>query len=194
MVFFIGLVIIALFFAGWAIKRAIELRKSRNPFWDGESPASIFFLGTFFTGMIWFAVCMMGSLFFLEDESEFKGSYTHDVVALQDNFGSSGEIRGGLFFTTGHMTSGQFYSWYERMPDGSYESETIVESDELSISVFEVDPGEEPRAVQEVYDVTYGKVPDWWFPFSMGDTDEEYHYDLYVPRGTIVQDFSLDLK
>lgn len=126
-----------------------------------------------------------------------SSTVTHHVVSLQDNFGTTGHINGGggfLFFSisgsfNGHLT----YSWYERNPDGSYQSHSVRERN--NVKVFQVPPSQKPRVVETIQDVEQD-ADSWLLPPALNKLDEHTNksWALYVPRGTIVHDYKLDAK
>lgn len=136
-------------------------------------------------------VCMMGSVIF-ENSHDIQSKHTYRIVSLQDNEGTEGHIGGGFFFVTGNIGTYQFYSWYEREPDGSYESRQISTHD-YPVKIWEEPSSSQPKAIKRETCHEHS-APSWLSPFDFSkenycDTDG---WELFVPKGTIVRNYRLD--
>jgi hypothetical protein len=123
-----------------------------------------------------------------------QATHHHNVVALQDNFGATGDFSNGLFFGTGFIGGKVYYSWYEKLPDGTLKGVTIHDDSSDQIRIREVGPNQQPNVVETDYRSDFASK--WWYaPWNMSLEDPEEHTNwlVVVPKGTIVRDFKLNL-
>lgn len=155
---------------------------------DGESFFGICAFGTI---VIFIFICMIGSVVFEHSENT-KITHSYKIISLQDNEGTEGHIGGGFFFITGNIGTYQFYSWYERQADGSYESRQIS-THNFPVKIWEEPSSAEPKAIQREICHSHS-IPGWLSPidFAQSDECETEIWELFVPQGTIVHDFKLD--
>lgn len=141
------------------------------------------------------ALIMLFAGLAFQNKDDRVHTYDHRIVSLQDNFGAGGSIHGGLFFVTGFVDTYQFYSWYEEAKDGSFYAEKVSERWSW-VKVFELGSNGVPKAVQHI-DCTYHTTPNWLAPIDISEEDDcsrEEHWELYVPKGTIARNYSLDAQ
>lgn len=123
------------------------------------------------------------------EESNQSGEWT--LIALQDNSQIKGQGYGGLFYVRVSIDSVEVYNFYYQLENGGYKQCKITAD---SAVIFEQDDGT-PRFVQYTVDVK-NKMPKWLHnTLAFGCGNKQYNtFDLFVPKGSVVQDFTLDLK
>lgn len=121
---------------------------------------------------------------------ETERTAEYELVSLQDNSQISGSARGGLFYVYASMDTDEVYMYYYKSGDGYRKGKITSEN----VIIYE----QENCTPTIVEYTTYTKV-------NMNGTlkgilsfcsftDEEKSYEFYVPKGTVVQTFSLDLQ
>lgn len=152
-----------------------------------------FFFGLAATAVVLMVgVVMIGGTIW-EETHESKQTHSFEIASLQDNFGAEGEIHGGFFFTTGFIGSYQFYSWYEKQPDGSFEARQ-VSTRSAPVKVWERPADSPPKVVKHELCADYA-LPNWLVPFNLTVLDgdcEAVVWELFVPDGTIAHEYKLD--
>jgi hypothetical protein len=121
---------------------------------------------------------------------------THQVINLQDGLGTQGHISGGglLFFSiNGQIGTSLYYTWYEHTPEG-IQSQTISNKGGNKVLIHLIDRQAKPYVVENdatTCDVTSGVIA----PFEvLGSCRTVKSWDLYVPRGTITHNLTLNAK
>lgn len=106
-------------------------------------------------------------------------TYEYNIVTLQDN----SHVSGGLFLGTGSINGSMKYVFYYELPNGgfkmnqiSYENTTIIYSNDKKVIIYK----EEPT----------NSFLNW---FAI-DLEFNTSYEIYVPKGTISNDFKLDAQ
>lgn len=123
------------------------------------------------------------------EETKQTGEWT--LVSLQDSSQLSGQLHGGAFYVRASIDTEERYTFYYKLENGGYKN-AKVDADHTTI--FEQDSGT-PHIVQ--YTVTFkSKMPKWLHnTLAFGFGNEQYNtFELYIPKGSLVQDFTLDLK
>lgn len=114
----------------------------------------------------------------------------YELVSLQDNSQISGYARGGLFYVYASMATNEVYMYYYKSGDGYRKGKITSEN----VIIYE----QEACTPTIVEYTTYTKVKmngilEGLLSFC-SFRDEEKSYEFYVPEGTVVQTFSLDLQ
>lgn len=180
----------------------------------------IFFIGSFFVGVgslffgffdlldhdfksVWhnvkrIAICVV--VFFVSafclgaigarSYQETEKTAEYELVSLQDNSQISGYARGGLFYVYASMDTNEVYMYYYKFGDGYRKGKITSEN----VIIYE----REACTPTIVEYTTYTKVKmngilEGLLSFC-SFRDEEKSYEFYVPEGTVVQTFSLDLQ
>lgn len=114
-------------------------------------------------------------------------------VSLSDNYGTYGEIHGGLFVISGFVATEQFYSWYEETPDGGLEANRVSER-AGQVKVYEEPEGTRPVVEKFTVRDDCTDTSGYWSFLDCEDDLDESLYEIHVPEGTIVRQFQLDSK
>jgi hypothetical protein len=112
------------------------------------------------------------------------------LVSLQESDQISGQGNGGLFYVHVSIENTEVYKFYYQYGDGykfgkiTAESGTIFEQNNCT-----------PHIVQNTVNLK-NKMPGWLhIALAFGIPTNQYNtYDLFVPKGSVVQDFVLNLK
>lgn len=139
----------------------------------------VFFVSIFCLGAI-------GAQSYQETEKTAK----YELVSLQDNSQISGSARGGLFYVYASMDTDEVYMYYYKSGDGYRKGKITSEN----VIIYE----QENCTPTIVEYTTYTKVKmngilEGILSFC-SFRGEEKNYEFYVPKGTVVQTFSLDLQ
>lgn len=134
------------------------------------------------------AFCLGGIIVNSYQETEKTAEY--ELVSLQDNSQISGFARGGLFYVYASMDTNEVYMYYYKSGDGYRKGKITSEN----VIIYE----QENCTPTIVEYTTYTKVNmngilEGILTFCKF-RDEEISYEFYVPKGTVVQTFSLDLQ
>ncbi len=142
-----------------------------------------------------FVVMFFVSLFGLgaigaQSYQETAKTAEYELVSLQDNSQISGYAGGGLFYVYASMDTNEVYMYYYKSGDGYKKGKITSEN----VIIYE----QESCTPSIVEYTTYTKVKmngilEAILSFN-GFRDEEKSYEFYVPKGTVVQTFSLDLQ
>lgn len=121
---------------------------------------------------------------------ETERTAEYELVSLQDNSQISGSARGGLFYVYASMDTDEVYMYYYKSGDGYRKGKITSEN----VIIYE----QENCTPTIVEYTTYTKVNmngilEGILSFCLF-RDEEKSYEFYVPKGTVVQTFSLDLQ
>ncbi len=139
----------------------------------------IFFVSTF---------CLAAILAQSYQETEKTAEY--ELVSLQDNSQISGSARGGLFYVYASMDTDEVYLYYYKSGDGYRKGKITSEN----VIIYE----QENCTPTIVEYTTYTKINmngvlEGILSFCKF-RETEISYEFYVPKGTVVQSFSLDLQ
>ena len=104
------------------------------------------------------------------------------LVSLAD----TSKVHGSFFLGSGYVDQEPSFTWYEQAGENNY-----VRKDALSYesTIHYLGKGETPRYVRSE------TVPNekFWNTWGWGSASGgEYHYDFYIPKGSIVQSYKLD--
>lgn len=122
-------------------------------------------------------------------ETKQTGEWT--LVSLQDNSQLSGQLYGRTFYVRASIDTIERYTFYYKLENGGYKNGKV---DAEHTTIFEQDSCT-PHIVQHT--VTFqNKMPKWLHnTLAFGFGNEQYDtFELYIPKGSLVQDFTLDLK
>ncbi len=134
------------------------------------------------------AFCIGGIVVHSYQETEKTAEY--ELVSLQDNSQISGSGGGGLFYVYASMDTDEVYMYYYKSGDGyrkgkiSSENVIIYERENCTPTIVE----NTTYTKANMNGILEGILS--FFTFR----DEEKSYEFYVPKGTVVRTFSLDLQ
>jgi hypothetical protein len=113
-------------------------------------------------------------------DAQYESQYTVPLVAMQDNTG----VRGSFFLGSGGIGSASKYVYYYGTQETGY-IQSWVYTDEAV--VYEVPGLTEPRieVIEDVRDTSK------WYGIGFND---DPRYAFYIPVGSIVQGYNLDLE
>ncbi len=151
-------------------------------------------LKAFIRVCVFSAICFI-SLFALAaiavwsyQETEQTASY--ELVSLQDNSQISGHSSGNLFYVYASIDTEEVYSYYYKFNDGFKKGKITSEN----VIIYEKDNCN--PLIIEYTTYTKGYMNGFLraiLSFGYPNTSEK-HYEIYVPKGTILQIFNLDLQ
>lgn len=143
-----------------------------------------------------FVAMFIGSLFGLD--AVFQKSYEETIqtaeyklVSIKDNSQLEGSGSGGLFYVYVSMDTNEVYTYYYKLEDGGYKKGKI--SSENAV-IYEKD---DCKPLITEY-TTYTKVNmnhslENFLTFGSFNKSEK-SYKIFVPKGTIAQDYYLDAE
>lgn len=122
---------------------------------------------------------------------ETKETARYELVTLQDDSQLSGNLGRGVFYVYGSINTEEVYNFYYKTQDGGFvkgkvnaNKAVIYENDECSPVVVEY--------------TTYTrssmnpKLQKWLFFYEREEQTKSYK--IYVPKGTVANEYSLDAK
>lgn len=117
---------------------------------------------------------------------EYTSSWT--ITAMQDNI----ETNGRVYLTGGYINSDLYYRYFYPTRDGGFKAGKIP-ANRTTIKYLD------GNYRIEKHDYKWNKKSEKWIKiFAIFDADsfsyDDYYYIVYVPEGSIVQDFTFDLK
>ena len=163
------MIIVPAVFLIWGIVSAIRERDSDNFFLIG-------FLGALVSGFCTVIVAAIISMSIPSSEIIYEETVT-PIVSLEDNMSN-----GGMFFLGTGSTKDRIYYYYMTETEHGYKLQNV----DASKAYIKYDT--EPRIVIEDgcgFKHWYNNI--WAFPAHT-------HYTIYVPEGTILNNYNIDLK
>lgn len=142
--------------------------------------------GTFFAFVAlivsFFIAGILGEIFATGERVEREHT---ELVNLVDNT----ETQGRFFLGSGSIDGVPTYSWYEETAPNSFERRDV----DASLSTVHYTTGDEPPYY--VYSVEKHEkfFHNWYIDLSAG-IDSGEHWDFYIPRGSITNEYKLDAK
>lgn len=106
---------------------------------------------------------------------------TQEIYSLKDNNG----IKGGYYLFGGSIDDEYQYRYVISTPKGK-QVETISSND---YEVYIKEGNYKPKIVKEVTKPKDDKL-NWWLVFPL----DKYQYTIYVPEGTIANEYNMDLE
>jgi hypothetical protein len=165
---------------------------------DGWRDGDTFFGGSMLVlcvGLVMFVAGVVLPAAVVDYDQTTTEKVTHRVINLQDGLGTQGHISGGglLFFSiNGQIGTSLYYTWYEHTPQG-IQSHTISNKNN-KVLIHLVGKQAKPYVVENDT-TTCSHTPGVIAPFTvLGDCYTTKSWDLYVPRGTITHDLTLNGK
>lgn len=117
---------------------------------------------------------------------ESEHLYNETIVSIKDNSQVEGNIRGGIFLIRGNINQKEYYMGYKQNEDGSFSQFKVpVERSKI----YETTDGFR----LEIYEFRQKNTGLFVMPCHQC-TEEHRQYKIYVPKGSIVQDFTLDAE
>lgn len=116
---------------------------------------------------------------------EYTSSWT--ITAMQDNI----ETNGRVYLTGGYINSDLYYRYFYPTRDGGFKAGKIP----ANRTTIKYSDG---NYRIEKHDYKWKESESWIKLFTLLDADsfsyDDYYYVVYVPEGSIVQDFTFDLQ
>lgn len=107
---------------------------------------------------------------------------THKIVALKDNQSINGRISGGIVITTGHIEGDLYYFYSEQTKNG-------IVNKKIKASNCHIKYSDNPKIV--IYSQKGYKK---WYHYLYATPFEEDSAELYIPKGSITNEFKVDLE
>jgi heme/copper-type cytochrome/quinol oxidase subunit 2 len=104
------------------------------------------------------------------------------ISALEDNK----NIQGNVYFHSGYIDEKMYYYYMEVLSDGNKKMNKIPAEDTIIIEKSNTYKIEFYKSFKEYKDKLFGGLFTW--------NDTIYQYKLYVPNGTVTNDYNIDLK
>lgn len=117
---------------------------------------------------------------------------TQGIVAIQDNSQVTGS--GNAFYVS--INTEGVYTYYYQLDDGGYKQGQVSAEDTI---IYEEDNCENP-SVQRYESYTQNNWSETWTKILLFSSKQDKwesgstRYEIHVPKGTIVQDFTLDAE
>lgn len=120
-----------------------------------------------------------------EGETSQADTRTIDIVAMGNSEKISGHYQGGVFASYGYMDSEQVINYVTRDEQGGMHLDRVSAN---TATVFEQEG--DPHIVI----TKYTEHVDYrlWVPWMVGERKGATHTDLYIPKGSVSNNFSLD--
>lgn len=153
---------------------------------DDFDPGAAAFFGAVFGAILAFVVGIVIGIA-AYGGTHWKEPVTTPLVSLADGSDIHGRFAGGLFLSTGYVDSSPSYTWYEKTDENSYERKDVEASSATIHYLLDTDRAPYYTYREEVTDHGFWNAWGWNMEHAYG-----YHYDFYVPKGSIVQSYRLD--
>lgn len=123
--------------------------------------------------------------------TETTETRTYNLVSLQDESQVSGDIRGKRYYLYASINTDEVYNFYYETEDGGFKKAKIDASKAVVYEKDDCNP-----AVVEYTTYTKSKMSEKWQKILMLDILEtEYKsYKVYIPKGTLTREYSLDAQ
>lgn len=172
----IGIVTVLGFLIAWGVE------------WEYCDPIESFIGGVFGAGFAAFGativVLVIGTLAYGGDTKVVTRQT--NLVNIADN----NHTEGSFFLGSGTIDSVPNYSWYEKTGPNTYNREDVdaYQADIHYITKKDVTPYY--KRTRKAHD---GHFWHKW-ALDVGGSDHSWHYDFYIPRGSITNAYKLDAK
>lgn len=118
---------------------------------------------------------------------EWRPVSSTPLVSLADGAGIEGRFS---FLGSGFIGDAQEFTWYEKSGDNAFVRKSV---DAGSATVHYLQSGRKPYyTYNETVPTPKGFIQPWGL--QVARVGEDYSYDFYIPKGSIVQDYTLDNK
>lgn len=115
--------------------------------------------------------------------TEFHPVHRTPLVSMADGAG----VEGHFFLGSGSLDSESVFTWYQTNGDNSYVRKS---ADAENSTIHYLKDGEKPYYV---FSKERGTPGGFFQPWGLNTTSGwGAHYDFYVPRGSIIQSYTLD--
>lgn len=100
------------------------------------------------------------------------------IVALKDNSEINGKFSGGRYYIRGYINEKSYYSYMVKLNNGGMVANKV------------------PSDSTIIYEVDENFRVEWWVKSKnwLGCKDEVYYWKIYIPKGSIITDYSIDLE
>jgi len=135
----------------------------------------------------------------LPHETYVENTKSEEIVALKDSTQIKGEFKGNFLNISGSLTSNLTYTFFVVNSDGSYASRQISDDGNGAVSIFEFEKKEMKPLYKVFHEVEVCTAPEWTHWISPCSDIPKYSrepvkWEIYVPKGTIVMNMSIDLE
>ena len=141
--------------------------------------------GAFFGAAFGFMAAMLAGLVLYTGGGEWQ-HHSKPLVSLADGSG----IQGHFFLGSGSVDQRPVYTWYEQNGSNSY---VRRQADADAAAIHYLPDGKKPYYVHSVEKDTHSFLTTAAIDAGAGTTMDE-RWDFYIPRGSIVRDYTLDNK
>lgn len=180
MIFYIiiGVIIAAISFAIYKAQK----HSKKAGYFDGFPIAMTALISTMLL-LFYFLGCSMS--WDSDEGSSTESRQDIDIVAMGNSTSLEGKYRGGIFASYGTLNSTQVISYVTKDENGGLHLNKV---DADNATVYEQDGDPHISIVRYTEHVDYS----FWVPWMVGDRDGGTHTQLYVPKGSVSTEFSLD--
>lgn len=152
---------------------------------DGPLGLHWVFPGAFWGAVVGFIIALVVGLIAYTG-THWEQTQRTPLISVAD--GST--VHGSFFLGSGSIDGSPSFTWYERHGENSYVRE---QTDSEYATIHYIEKGITPfYTLRETKPDEGFWDPAWGLAWAANDGD--YHYDFYVPRGSIVQSYRLDNK
>lgn len=138
-------------------------------------------------GVISFVILVFSLIAFFCINNHFdKIKYTYPdeptsieyITAVKDNSEVNGSIHGGRYYTRGYINEVSYYSYMIKRNDGGIVSNKV------------------PTSRTTIYEVSDNFRVEWYVKTKkwLGITDEIKYWKIYIPEGSVTDDYNIDLE
>ncbi len=138
------------------------------------------FMGVMIGGLIAIVVTVVPT-FWLQSQNTCVNNQKYNLISLRDSIG----IQGAFFIGSGYINNTLSYFYYQQMPDGGYQANS------LDMSQAEVYQDEQKHPYIQSYNITF-KNPLLNY-ILIPNVVWSCQSALHIPKNSILQNYSLNL-
>lgn len=149
---------------------------------DGDGICFSIIVGLTFSiviGLLSSLLFLIPNTFIPKEEKEYS-SVSHKIVAFKDNKGS----RGSFLLGSGYIEDELYYYYFEETSDG-------LKKKKLRASDCYIKYDNKPRVIEYTH-TGYKKV--YHYIYATPEVIHGTYYVIYVPKGSITNEFNIDLE
>lgn len=122
--------------------------------------------------------------------TEIKETAKYELVTLQDDSQIEGKIRGEMFYIYGSINTEEVYNFYYKTSDDGFVRGKV---DANKAVIYEKDDCKPVVIEYTTYTKSTDEKLQKWLFFWTTDIQVK-NYKIYVPKGTVANEYSLDAK
>lgn len=130
-------------------------------------------------GFISFLLFLIPNTFIPKEEKEYS-SVSHKIVALKDDKGT----RGSFLLGSGYIEDELYYYYFEETNDG-------LKKKKLRASDCYIKYDDKPRVIKYTH-TGYKKA--YHYIYAIPEVIHGTYYVIYVPKGSVTNEFNIDLE